>query len=72
MVNLQPGDTVAWRWANGIAEGSVISIHSERTEIESKGKHIVRNGTAENPAVIVKHSSGTQVIKRASELQKTH
>ncbi len=71
MENFQPGDSVAWRWANGVAEGTVISVNSERTEIESKGKRIVRNGTAENPAVIIKHSSGTQVLKRASELQKT-
>lgn len=64
-------DTVAWEWGNGVAEGEVIEIRTERTEIESKGKRIVRNGTPDNPAVIIKHSSGTKVLKLQSEIKPT-
>jgi hypothetical protein len=71
MEKFSPDDQVAWKWVNGVAEGVVIEVRPERTEIESKGARIVRNGTPANPAVIIKHSSGTRVLKLSSELQKT-
>lgn len=64
-------DTVAWNWGNGIAEGVVSKICLERTEVRSKGKLIVRNGTPENPALIIKHISGNLVLKLQSEVQQT-
>lgn len=63
------GDAVGWKWANGIAIGTVLDIKTERTEIESKGKRIVRNGNTEDPAVIIQHESGTLVLKLQHELQ---
>lgn len=66
---LKPGDEVGWRWGEGIATGVVVSVHTERTEIISKGSRIVRKGSTENPAVIIDHKSGNQVLKLASELQ---
>lgn len=65
------GDHVAWRWAQGLAEGVVEQISHERVEISSNGKKIVRNGTPENPALLIRHKSGNPVIKRQSEVQKT-
>ena len=65
-------DSVAWKWGSGLAEGTVVKICPERTEIMSKGKKIVRNGTADNPALIIKHASGNQVLKLQSEVQKTN
>ena len=65
------GDYVAWKWASGIAEGQVLSIHTARIEIISKGKTIVRNGTVENPALVIKHISGNKVLKLASEVSTT-
>jgi hypothetical protein len=47
------GDHVAWQWANGLAQGIVKDIRTERVEIVSKGKKIVRNGSADNPALII-------------------
>ena len=63
------GDDVSWRWANGIASGRVIEVHAERTQIVSKDKLITRNGSEENPAVIIKQDNGTEVLKLSSELQ---
>jgi hypothetical protein len=65
------GDHVAWRWANGVAEGVIREIRTESTVIESKGKRIVRNGTPDNPAIIIAHTSGTPVLKLMSEIQQT-
>jgi hypothetical protein len=67
--HLKPGVEAGWRWGNGIATGTILSIHPERTEIISKGSFIARNGTTDNPAVIIQHKNGNQVLKLASELQ---
>ncbi len=64
-------DTVAWTWGNGLAQGVITEIRTERTEIMSKGKKIVRNGTADNPALIIKHKSGNPILKLQSEVQRT-
>jgi hypothetical protein len=68
---MKKNDLVAWTWGNGIAEGVVTEVSTERTEIYSKGKKIVRNGTADNPALIIKHKSGNLVLKLQSEVQKS-
>lgn len=67
---MKPGDHIAWKWVNGLAQGVVKSVHQESTTIESKGKLITRNGTADNPAIVITHKSGNDVIKLASEVQK--
>jgi hypothetical protein len=68
---MKPGDYVAWKWGYGLAEGKVKSIHYEPTTIVSKGKLIKRNGTVDNPAVIIEHKSGNEVLKLRSEVQGT-
>lgn len=71
MISMKPGDHVAWKWVNGIAEGQIKSVHHEPISIVSKNKHIKRNGTKDNPALIIEHKSGNDVLKLASEVQKT-
>lgn len=65
-----PGDLVDWKWINGVASGLVLEVSPTRTQILSKGKLITRNGTTVNPAIIIQHKNGNQVIKLASELLK--
>lgn len=69
---MKSGDAVAWQWGNGLAEGIIKSVSPESTSIISKGKHITRNGTKDNPALIISHKSGNDVLKLASEVQKTN
>ena len=68
---MKSGDHVAWKWLNGLAQGVIKSVHYESVTIESKGKLITRHGTAENPAIIISHKSGNDVLKLSSEIQKT-
>jgi len=65
------GDHVAWKWINGLAQGQIKSIHLEPTTILSKGKSVKRNGSSDNPAVVISHKSGNDVLKLASEIQLT-
>jgi hypothetical protein len=66
---IQKGDGVAWKWGNGVASGTVAEVCPERTQIVSKDKLITRNGTPDNPAVIIIQDNGTEVLKLVSELQ---
>lgn len=68
MKKIEVGDIVAWKWGNGIAQGVVEEITHEKITIESKGSLITRRGSAENPAVIIRHKSGNLVLKLQSEL----
>lgn len=69
---MKAGDSVAWEWGNGLAEGTVKSVHNQRISIESKGKTITRNGSDDNPAIVIAHKSGNDVLKLSSEVQKTN
>ena len=71
-MNIQPGDHVAWKWGNGLAQGIVKSVHTEPMIITSKGKRIKRNGSEDNPAIVIEHKSGNDVIHLASEIQQTN
>lgn len=62
------GDWVAWRWLSGVAEGRVTEVVPKRHEIVSKGSRVTRNGTPQNPAVVIEHKSGNPVLKLAGEL----
>ncbi len=68
---MKKGDHVAWQWGNGVAEGVVEEVCTERTEIQSRNKKITRNGSSDNPALIINHASGNKVLKLASEVTKT-
>lgn len=67
---IKVGDKVAWKWVGAVVEGVVIEVVPAKAEIISKDKLITRNGTPDNPAIIIDHKSGNQVIKLASELIK--
>ena len=69
---IQIGSEVGWLWASSLATGIVLEIHPDRHEIISNGKHIVRNGTKNDPAVVIKHSKGSLVIKLSHEIQEVY
>ncbi len=64
------GSEVGWLWASSLATGVVLEIHPERHEILSKGKHIVRNGSESDPALVIRHTGGSLVIKLLHEVQE--
>jgi hypothetical protein len=70
-MKLKLNQKVRWKWLNGFAEGKVIAINFEKTQIESKSKLITRNGTKENPAILIQHKNGNPVLKLKSELIDT-
>ena len=66
---IKVGSEVGWTWGYGIAVGKVIYIHPYRHEIITKGKLIVRNGSINDPAVVIEQSNGTLVLKLQHEIK---
>jgi hypothetical protein len=71
MPMIRQGDYVAWKWLSGYGHGIITSVIGRRAEIESNGAQIVRNGTQDDPALIISDHSGKQVLKRAHEVKIT-
>ena len=67
---IKVGSEVGWLWLGSPATGVVIEMYPSRQEIVSKGKRIVRNGTKEDPALVIKHTKGALVLKRLHEVQE--
>lgn len=62
------GAPVTWHWGSGTAKGKVAEVFERRVSRTIEGKRISRNGTADNPAVLVEQEDGGKALKRASEL----
>ncbi len=67
---IQVGSEVGWLWASSLASGVVQEIHPTRHEITTGGKRIIRNGTNEDPAIVIKHTKGSLVLKLLHEIQE--
>ncbi|WP_299877819.1 DUF2945 domain-containing protein [uncultured Sulfitobacter sp.] len=68
MSTVSEGTKVSWRWGEGRAEGTVLSVFHEKTTRKTKGNEVTRNGTKDNPALYIKQDDGDSVLKLASEV----
>ena len=64
------GDTVTWKYGKGQGVGKVQKIYSEPVTLTLKDSPITRNGTPENPALLILQDS-TRVLKLASEVKRS-
>ena len=70
MGKIKEGDKVSWKYGNGIGEGKVTEVHTAEFEKEVQGKVVKRNGTPEEPALLIKQDNGHEVVKSVSEVEK--
>jgi hypothetical protein len=63
------GSKVRFEWSNGTAHGVVAERFDRRVQRTIKGAKVVRNGTTDNPAYLVKTMDGDEALKRGSELR---
>lgn len=67
---IRKGTDVEWKWGAGTAQGKVTAVHHQRVERTIKGEKIVRDGSADDPAVEIEQDDGTRVLKLRSELSR--
>ena len=70
MGSYNEGDTVSWSWGGGRASGKVVEKHKDEVTKTIKGSEVKRNGTEDNPAILIEQDDGTQVLKLESEVDK--
>lgn len=70
MSGFRQGSAVKWKFGAGEATGTVLEVIEKRVSRTIKGKRITRNGTADNPAVLLEQADGDRVLKLSSELER--
>lgn len=62
------GAKVSWKWGSGTAEGKVQERFERRVRRTIKSSRIVKNGSKENPVLLIVQDDGGKVLKLESEL----
>ena len=70
MSGFRQGSAVKWKFGAGEASGTVLEVIEKRVSRTLKGKRITRNGTVDNPAVLLEQADGNRVLKLSSELEQ--
>jgi len=66
--SFRQGAPVRWNWGQGTGEGRIAERFERRVSRTIAGKRIVRVGTKDNPAYLIRQEDGGKVLKRGSEL----
>ncbi|WP_375417394.1 DUF2945 domain-containing protein [uncultured Hymenobacter sp.] len=66
---MRKGSKVTWKYGTGTATGKIEEIHKEAVEKTIKGSKIHRNGTPDDPALVIVQDNGDKVIKLQSEVK---
>jgi hypothetical protein len=69
MAGIRKGTKVSWKWGEGRAEGKVEEVFHKRVTRTIKGSEITRNGSDDDPALLIEQEDGDQVLKLQSEVE---
>ena len=67
---MQKGTLVKWNWGQGTAEGKVSETFDRKVTRTLDGSEITRNGTRDNPALLIRQDDGSEVLKLSSEVDR--
>lgn len=70
-MSISKGDCVAWDWGNGQGTGTVSKVYTSDVTVTIKGTEVKRNASDDCPAYLIKQDDGDEVLKSASEIEKT-
>jgi methyl-accepting chemotaxis protein len=62
------GMKVKWVFGSGVATGTIVQLYRRAVKKRIKGSISTRNGTTENPAILIEQDNGDEVLKLASEV----
>ncbi|MGI8901256.1 MAG: DUF2945 domain-containing protein [Nocardioides sp.] len=70
-MSVRKGSEVSWTWGSGIANGKVVEVHQDKVTRTLGGSEITRNGSDDNPALLIEQEDGSRVLKLRSEVERT-
>ena len=65
---VRKGTHVTWKYGSGTAEGKVAEVFREKVTRTIKGSAITRNGSDDDPALLIEQEDGDRVLKLTSEV----
>lgn len=68
-MQISKGDTVAWDWGQGTAEGKVTRVYTRKITRKIKGTEVTRHASDAEPAFLIEQDDGTPVLKSCTELR---
>ena len=68
MSSYNEGDKVSWEWGNGRGEGEVKETFKRKVTRTLKGSEITRDGSDDDPALLIEQADGDEVLKLSSEV----
>ena len=63
------GDRVEWDWGTGTGTGHVAEVFRRKVSRTLKGSKITRNGSDDDPALLLRQEDGDEVLKLSSEVR---
>jgi len=67
---IRAGTAVEWAWGTGTATGTVVEVHHAKVTRTLQGSAITRNGTDDDPALLIEQEDGARVLKLRSEVSR--
>ncbi len=67
---IREGTEVSWKWGNGRAVGKVSERHEQSVTRTINGSSITRNGSQDDPALVIEQDDGQVVLKLQSEVER--
>ena len=68
---MKVGDEVRWPWGSGTAAGPVREVIGEPVIRPLRGAEVTRHGTPCSPALSTEQEEGDEVLRLASEMERT-
>lgn len=68
MSEISQGAKVKWEWGLGTATGTAQNAFVESVKRTLKGSEIARNGSDDDPALLIKQKDGDEALKLRSEV----
>ena len=70
MSGISKGTKVKWDWGQGTATGEVTERFTKSVTRTLKGSEVTRNGSDDDPALLIEQDDGDEVLKLSSEVDK--
>lgn len=67
---MRKGTKVKWNWGQGTGTGKVEQTFDRKVTRKLKGSEITRNGSKDDPALLIEQEDGDRVLKLASEVER--
>ncbi len=67
---IRRGTGVTWNWGNGQGSGTVEETFHRSVSRALKGTEVTRNGSDDDPALLIRQKDGDHVLKLRSEVDR--